>query len=82
VTAIIVSKLTMTNRRLRWWRAPLPTDASWSSRSVMGGNMIQAATVTTAANTVTAATATRQFHARLIAAVAGLPTTTARLMPT
>ena len=56
--------------------------ASCPSVKAITGSTSQAATVTSAATAVTAATATRQFHSRLIAAVAGLPTTTARLMPT
>ena len=48
----------------------------------LGGSMIRAATVTTAAATVTHTTASRQPHIRLMAAVSGLPSTSARLVPT
>ena len=78
----MVMMLTMISRRLRWWRARGPTHLSWSSVSTISGNITRAATVTMAAATVTHTTARRQPHIRLMAAVSGLPTTSARLVPT
>ena len=50
--------------------------------STISGSISRAANVTTAAATVTHTTASRQPHIRLKAAVSGLPTTSARLVPT
>ncbi len=50
--------------------------------STIGGSVTHAASVTAAAATVTTTTASRQPHSSLIAAVSGLPTTSASVVPT
>src|SRR5829696_10126210 len=82
VTPIRVSTLSVTNRVLLWWG--VLRRAVWVSlRGItIGGRTAHAATETAAPATVTRTTASRHPHSSLIAAVNGLPTTSARLVPT
>ena len=81
VTPTSVRTLSVISRPRRWWRSWLRTVSTSAADNTIGGSVTQAAPVTAAAATVTTTTACRQPHSSLIAAVSGLPRTSANVVP-